>query len=108
MLKRISVALVVLCLVALAFSFLTDGKMDACCAAATIPCVRSANKAIAVGKDWREEAAKELDCLTDRLASKEAEMRVLIVKPSSYARHLQITSAEIYYLKGVIETRQAR
>jgi hypothetical protein len=108
MLRRISAALVVLCLAALLASFLTDGRMDACCAAATIPCVRLTNQAIAMGKEPREEEANELACLAERLAHKEAEWRVLIERPGLHAWRLQMTGNEMVFLKGAISSRHAR
>lgn len=108
MLRKIPAALGILCVVALLFSFLTDGRMEACCAAATIPCVGAAKQEIAMGKDAREEQAKELACLTAKLALKEAEWRTLIEKPDLHASRLQMTRDEIVFLRGTIGSRRVR
>ena len=108
MLKRIAVALGVLCLAALLLSFLTDGVTEPCCAAATIPCVRLAKQEIATGKEPRAEEAKELACLSAKLALKEAEWRVLIAKPDLHTWRLRMTRAEIVFLRGTIGIRHVR
>ena len=82
--------------------------MEACCAAAAIPCVRSAKQEIIMGREPRLEEAKELACLTAKLVLKEAERRVLIEKPDLHAWRLRMTWDEIVFLQGTISNRQAR
>ena len=108
MLKRLSIAVAVLCLTALAFSFITEGKMDACCEAANFTCVKTANQRIALGRDRWNAAAQELDCLNDKLLRKESEWRVLTAQPGLHAWRIRMTRDEMIFLKGVISSRQAK
>ena len=108
MLKRLSIAVVVLCLMALGFSFFTEGKMDACCEAANFTCVRTANQRIAMGRDMGDTAAQELDCLNDKLLRKESEWRVLTAQPGLHTWRIEMTRDDMLLLKRVISSRQAK
>lgn len=107
MLKRISVSLAVLYLAATVFSVLTKGGLDACCAAAPIPCARLAAQKTGQGQDWRAEADKEIACVAERLARKQAELRVLNVQPNGHAWRKDMTRTELNYLKELVEGKQA-
>ncbi|MFH1059524.1 MAG: hypothetical protein V1797_12710 [Pseudomonadota bacterium] len=45
--------------------------------------------------------------MTERLARKQAELRVLNVQPNSHAWRKDMTSAELNYLKGLLEGKLA-
>lgn len=105
MLKKIIVALGVLGLATLLFSFMTNGRMEACCAAATIPCVKTANQRIAQGHDVEDATSQELECLNDKLLRKKSEWRVLTAQPGVHAWRVQMTRDEMLLLKSVISGR---
>jgi hypothetical protein len=108
MLGKVSFSLAALYLTVAALSVLTENGMDACCVAAPIPCVRLAEQKTGQGQEWSEEADEMIACVVERVARKEAELRVLNVQPKAYVWRKDMTKAELGYLKGLLEGQQGR